>query len=195
MSLILSFFFLLNTLSIYSVNQELTVISSYCYIYSSPSFLESEKITIENEPYLLYHNDKVEYLEEKNNFYKVKICDKDITGYVYKYYLTSNTSQSLYPVFNASIRKDTLIYDIDKNPTDYIATKGQGVYLYNGFDDKNEFTAVQIVLENGDIYNGYIKSQDISPNGVSNLLIVGISIIAACVTIILTIVFLKKKKK
>ena len=108
----------------------------------------------------------------------------------------SNTSQYIYPVTNATIRNDTKIYDLQLSDSELpLAKKNTRVYLYNGFDDKKEYTSVQIVLESGELYNGFIKTADIKPDGVSGLLIAGISIIAASVTVILSLVFIKKKKK
>lgn len=176
-------------------NQDAIIIASYCYLYSSPSF-SSEIVKIDENPFILYHNEKVTIIEENEDFILVKTQNEQTQGWVYKYYLTTNTSQIVYPVFNASVRNDNaIIYDINKSPTELKANAGQRVYLYDGFDDKNEFTAVQLLLEDGSLYNGYLKSADISPDGVSSLLIVGISIIAACVTIILSIIFIKKTKK
>ncbi len=195
MKLLLSFFMLFSPLMSFIPNQDAIIIASYCYLYSSPSF-SSEIVKIDENPFILYHNEKVTIIEENEDFILVKTQNEQTQGWVYKYYLTTNTSQIVYPVFNASVRKDnTIIYDINKSPTELKATAGQRVYLYDGFDDKNEFTAVQLILEDGSLYNGYLKSADISPDGVSSLLIVGISIIAACVTIILSIIFIKKTKK
>lgn len=55
--------------------------------------------------------------------------------------------------------------------------------------------AVQIVLEDGSLYNGYMLKADIEPDGISATLIVGITIIVAVATIILSLLFIKKKKK
>lgn len=195
MKLLLSFFMLFSPLMSFIPNQDAIIIASYCYLYSSPSF-SSEIVKIDENPFILYHNEKVTIIEENEDFILVKTQNEQTQGWVYKYYLTTNTSQIVYPVFNASVRNDnTIIYDINKSPTELKANAGQRVYLYDGFDDKNEFTAVQLLLEDGSLYNGYLKSADISPDGVSSLLIVGISIIAACVTIILSIIFIKKTKK
>lgn len=195
MKLLLSFFMLFSPLMSFIPNQDAIIIASYCYLYSSPSF-SSEIVKIDENPFILYHNEKVTIIEENEDFILVKTQNEQTQGWVYKYYLTTNTSQIVYPVFNASVRNDNaIIYDINKSPTELKANAGQRVYLYDGFDDKNEFTAVQLLLEDGSLYNGYLKSADISPDGVSSLLIVGISIIAACVTIILSIIFIKKTKK
>ena len=168
------------------------VISSKCFVYKEPSFA-SEKITVDGQDFFLTHGQEVEIMAIQNDFAQIKI--ESIEGYVYKFYLTQSSAQSVYPVFNASLRKDATIYDLDKNPTEYTVKRGSRVYLYNGFKDKEKYTAVQVVLEDGSLYNGYILTSCIKPDGISPLLIVGISIIIASVTIILSLIFIKKKRK
>ena len=165
-------------------------------MYTEADFNSDKIVIIEDEKTLLvelWHGDevKVESIGEK---FALVTTNDNIEGYIYKYYLSNNASQSVYPVFNASLRKESVIYDIDQNPTDYIGEKGTRVYIYQGFDDDKEFTAVQIVLEDGSLYNGYVLTANVNPDGVSGLLIIAISIIVAGVTIILSLVFIKKKK-
>lgn len=173
------------------------VIVSKCNLYTEANFT-SEKVTyIEGENTILVvlnHGDNVTIKSLNGDFAYITTEDEK-EGYIYKYYITDNNSQAVYPVFNASIRKDTKIYDIDKNATEYTAKKDTRVYLYKGFNDKEKYTAVQIVLEDESLYNGYIKTEDIKPDGVSGLLVAAITIIIAGVTIVLSLVFIKKKKK
>ena len=138
-----------------------------------------------------------EVIQEEGDFVyvNVKVEQNNYTGYVYRYYITSNSPQIVYPVFNGNVRVDkAIIYDMDFNPTQYTASKNQGVFIYEGFSS-DEYTAIQLILEDGSLYNGYIKTVDLTPQGISPLLILGISIIAACVTIILSLLFIKKRKK
>ena len=176
--------------------QQVSVISSYCYLYQEASFL-SEKVKQGNEDLIIYHGNTLEVIQEEGDFVyvNVKVEQNYYTGYVYRYYITSNSPQIVYPVFNGNVRVDNaIIYDMDFNPTQYVASKNQGVFIYEGFSSE-EYTAIQLILEDGSLYNGYIKTVDLTPQGISPLLIVGISIIAACVTIILSLLFIKKRKK
>lgn len=177
--------------------QSAKVIASRCAVYTSADFL-SDKITVtaeeEEKTYYLYHDDIVEVLSLENDFALIK-SEQDIEGYVYKYYLTQNTPQVVYPVFNGTIRKDTQIFDLDLASSGYTAKKGQRVFIYKAFDTKEDYTSVQVVLDDGSLYNGYVLKKDVNPDGISSLLIVGISVIASAVTIILSIVFIKKRKK
>ena len=176
---------------------EAKVIVSRSYLYTSDNF-SSEKVSFTQDEstilVVLEHGDSVTIKFFSGDFAYVSTEDEK-EGYIYKYYISDNISQSVYPVFNASIRKDSTIFDIDKNATQYTAKKGSRVYIYKGFNDKEEYTAVQIVLEDESLYNGYILTEDINPDGVSGLLIIAISVIIATVTIILSLIFMKKKKK
>lgn len=177
-------------------NASATVIASSCELYESADF-KSNKILItieqQNVPYKLYHRDIVEVILQDGDFVKVFTQD-EIEGFVYKYYLTQNTSQTIYPVFNATIRNSTYICDMDYEEK-YPLAEGTRVFVYKSFSEKKGYTAVQTVLNDQTIYNGYVRTKDVNPDGVSGLLIAGISIIAAAVTVILSIVFIKKKKK
>lgn len=173
------------------------VVVSRCYLYTSDNF-SSEKVSYQEENdtilVVLSYGDSVSINNFSGDFAFVT-TQSEKQGYIYKYYITDNTSQNVYPVFNASIRRETPIYDIDKNQTEWTAKKGARVFIYEGFNDKNQWTAVQIVLEDESLYNGYVKTEDIKPDGVSGLLIVAISIIIAAVTIIMSLLYIKKKKK
>lgn len=183
------------------IGKTATVIASRCCLYENADF-SSNKLTLssgEEEPSIFYlkHGDKVDITEDQNDFVKIIYTqnkNQTIHGWAYKYYFTQNTSQSVYPVFNATIRTDTIIYDMDYQNSGYSAKKNQRVFIYKSFEQEG-YTAVQVVLENQTLYNGYVLKKDVNPDGVSGLLIAGISIIIAGVTIVLSLVFIKKKKK
>lgn len=173
------------------------VIVSRCYVYSDATF-EAEKLKIvenEDEVFVTLKFGEVVKINGFNGDFAWVTTAEDKNGYVYKYYLSDNKSQEIYPVFNASLRRESQILDIDFEETGLKASKNARVYLYEGFDDDKKYTAVQIVLEDGSLYNGYILTEDIKPDGVSALLIVGLSVIIATVTIVLSLLFIKKKKK
>lgn len=173
------------------------IIVSKTYLYTADNFSSEKVIYNDGENAILVilkHGEIVTIESFSGDFAYVKTADEK-SGFIYKYYISDNTSQQVYPVFNASIRNDTKIYDIEQNETEYTAKKGSRVYIYQGFNDKKEFTAIQIVLDDQTLYNGYIKTEDIKPDGVSGLLIVAITIIIAAVTIILSLLYIKKKRK
>lgn len=174
------------------------VIASKCNLYTSADF-SSNKVTVldeEEQPVLitLRLNDKVVITDFQDDFAFVE-TSKGAEGWMYKYYLTQNEGQDVYPVFNASTRNNTIVYDTDKTTPIETIQKDTRLYLYEGFDKKSDYTAVQVVLSDTSLRVGYINTADIAPDGVSKTLIVAITIIAAAVTIILSLVFIKKKKK
>lgn len=193
MSYILSVFFTLLSMVLPSSNQA-EILFNACYLYTAPSF-ESEKVVDENnENVILNQNDTVIVLEEKGDFYHVKI-DNSLSGYVYKYYLSFGENIDVYPTFNATIRyNETQVFNLDYSQSNITLSSGTRVFIYGGYDDRNEYTQIQFVDENGNLFHGYVQTSNINPDGVSSLLIVGISIIVACVTIILSIIFIKKSK-
>ena len=179
------------------IGKDAKVIASRCELYESADFL-SNKVTVvkndEEEIYYIWHGDSVGVLAEEGDFIKIKTVD-EIEGYVYKYYLTQNTSQIVYPVFNGTMRNDSEIYDLDFKPSPYSIKKGERVFIYKSYTEKKGYTSVQVVLDDQTLYNGYVMTKDVKPDGISGLLISGISVIVAGVTVTLSVVFIKKKKK
>lgn len=181
-------------LSAFAPNSTAFVLASRCPLYSTPDFTSSI-VQYEETDYFLSQNDQVEVLGTEGDFVLVKTSE-NVEGYVYKYYLTQNTSQETYPVFNCSVRENCLVYDLEKNPTTYVAEKNQRVFIYNGFDNvEGGYTEVQLVLADGSLYNGLIKSSSLRPDGVNRNAIIAIPIILAGITVVLSIVFIGKKKK
>ena len=176
---------------------QVSVVADFCYLYSSPSF--EEVIEFEGSPLKLEHTDTLSVIEDDGSteFIKVKVEDKNIEGYVYRYYVTYNSpSQEVYPVFNGRVTKDdAVIYDLNKEPTTYRGKNGQGIYLYAGFSGKESMNAVAIVLEDGTLFYGFMDTKEIAPNGVSGGLITGLVVIATCLTIIFLLLFMKKNKR
>ncbi len=169
------------------------VITSKCDIYSLPDF-SSDKLLDENNNIIsLKHKQIVNILEIINDFAYIEV--ENVKGYVYKFYLTNNSSPIVYPVFNATIRKDCTVFDYDFEDSGYTLKKNTRIFVYEGYSSKQDYTAVQFILEDGSLYNGYVDKQFVDPDGVSSLLILGITIIISAVTIILSLIFIKKKKK
>ena len=174
-------------------NGQAYVITSKCDLYTLPDF-SSDKVVDENNKIIsLKHKQIVNILSVDGDFAQIEV--NEITGYVYKFYLTNNSSPLIYPVFNATIRNDCHVLNSDFEDSGYTLTKKTRVYIYEGYSSKKDYHAIQFVLEDGSLFNGYVEKQYIDPDGVSSLLIIGISIIIAAVTIILSLIFIKKKKK
>lgn len=180
-----------------SGGQSLSVVATFVNLYASPSF-ETVLTDASGQAYTFEHGTIFQAIEENGDFILVRadVEDQTIEGYVYKYYVTTNENgQDVYPVFNGSVTlDDAIIYDINGNPTQHIAKLGQGITIYGGFDDQNEFTSLAIVLEDGSLFYGMMRTQDIAPYGISGALIASITIIVALVTIILSVIFIRKKR-
>ncbi len=167
------------------------IIASKCYVYYEKDF--SKKIEIDGKAVYLNHGDNVTILEEEGDFALIDCDNIEFEGnkYVYKYYLSQNKAQNIYPVFNGKLRRNAMLYDNDLKEK-VILKKNTRVFIYEGFK-KGEYTAIQVLLDDNAPYFGYIKTENIKPDGINGLLIAGISIIVAAVTIILSLVFIKKK--
>lgn len=180
-------------------NGSAQIIATKCNLYEDASF-SSDKVYVEDDEentviITLRFGDQVQVQETQGDFAFVT-TSKGVQGWVYKYYLSQTASQQIYPVFNGTIIKETLIYDIDGISTGFVATKGARVFLFEGFDSKSEKpTAIQIALEDGILFSGYVATDCVEPDGVSKTLIVAITIVAAATTIILSLVFIRKKVK
>ena len=193
MKFLLSIFAFFLSMTPLSAGTTLYVSASSCCVYTDPSF-DASKVEIEGETYYIKLYDEVEFKQEQDDFYLVKTKD-NIEGWVYKYYLTSNKSQSVYPVFNASLRHDCELFDFNEQPLNQTLKKGSRVYLYKGFNDKEKYTSIQYIAEDGFLVNAMVETGQIQPDGVSSLMIVAISLVASLSTIILMVVFIKKPKK
>lgn len=184
---------------------DMIITANQAYIYEEANF-ESEKIeTLSHKSIVVAkkENDEivVNYDAYNNKFVYVEYQEK--TGYVYSGYITRYyESQKEYPVFNAKVNsKNTRVYKYENGK--YIKTnikleKGHKLYLYEGYDKDEEYTKVCFVLDDNVYDNSlefyFIKTEDISPNGINPMLFVGISAFLAIIGIILALMFIKKKR-
>lgn len=195
------------TQSVYAESSKVDMIitANQTYIYEEADF-ESEKKEILSHKTIVIANMEtdeivVSYDSYNNKFVYVEY--QEITGYVYSGYITRYyESQKEYPVFNAKVSsKNTVVYKYENSK--YVKTnlklkKGHKLYLYEGYNKDKEFTKVCFVLDDNVYDNSlefyYIKTTDISPNGVNPMLFVGISVFLALIGIIFALLFIKKKR-
>ena len=174
------------------------IIATKCNLYEEASF-SSDKVIIndtDQQPVIitLHFGDHVQ-VEQIDSDFALVTTEKSVKGWVYQYYLSQTPSQEIYPVFNGTIIKETLIYDIDGLSTGFLAKEGQRVFLFEGFDSKKDSTAIQIALEDGSLLTGYVSTTCVEPDGVSKTLIAAITISVAAITIVLSLIFIRKKIK
>lgn len=178
---------------------QVTVVADRCVVYQSGSF--DDPLLINEKTVTFKHGHQLTVLgnEISSPFIQVQGDFENtlVEGFVYRYYVTfASIEIKEYPVFNASVAvENTIIYDLDKQPTEYTATKGQGLYLYNGFNDKETYTAVAVVLSDESVYYGYVLTKDIKTKGINAGLITGFVVIISCLTIIFLLLFMKKRKQ
>lgn len=198
MKLLLCFLMMFSNF-VYAEPATVSVVANSCIVYEDASF--ENPILIDESPLSFPHGTILSVLNDDSSLDFIKISvDKDnnlIEGFVYRYYVTyASLEQEVYPVFNGSVLNEgAIIYDLEKNPSQFVAKQGQGIYFYEGFDSKEEFNAVAIVLEDGNLYYGYMQTRDVSPYGVNAGLITGIVVIISCLTIIFLLMFMKKTKR
>ena len=112
--------------------------------------------------------------------------------------MTENISNiETYPTFNATLKNDVYLYEAtgeEITPTETLLVKGSRVYLYEGYDNSLPYTRVAVKVENSLEY-GYIKTEEISPDGINPAIIYAITIALACIGIIMAFLFMKNKNK
>lgn len=102
---------------------------------------------------------------------------------------------------NAKIKNDnSIVYLKNDTTNEYDATsitlnKGTKVRILDGYDKKKEFTYISFYDSDNNIVSYYIKTKDLDVKGVNYSLIVGISSLTACVSVILILLGVKGKKK
>lgn len=176
----------------YQIGTSLSIITNYAYMYKEASF------TSAREDFTIEHGEKVQLITDvqENGFFYVSYTFENIEykGYVYKECLANvENEQEVVLTYNAKTSAKTDVYSMDKSQVLCTVSEGKELYLYEGFDNKNEYTAVKFSY-NGEIVLGYIKTIDVSPYGISGTLIVAITAIVACVGVMMILLGISKKK-
>ena len=102
---------------------------------------------------------------------------------------------------NAIVKNDNSpIYNYNSNDQTYSQTdvnlsKDTKVRILNGYDSSKTYTYISYQKQNGEICYGYIRTLDLSVNGVNYSVIVAISILVVCASILLIVFGIKGKKK
>ena len=177
----------------YPADTILSVVTNYATMYKEASFsAEKYEFKIEN-------GEKVTLLDSTsdNDFYFVSYRYDSVTyqGYVYGECLAVlEDEQEVVLTYNAKTGVKTKVYDLgDTTKEIAVLDENTEIFLYEGFNRKAEFTAVKFSYE-GKIMLGYIPTANVSPYGVSNVLIVSTTAIVACVGVIFILLGLNKKK-
>lgn len=102
---------------------------------------------------------------------------------------------------NATIKNDNVpVYRYYENDNSYSQTeinlkKDTKVRVLDGYDSSKKYTYISYQNENGTINYGYVLTSDLAVEGINYSIIVAISILIVCISLLLIIFGLKGKKK
>lgn len=172
--------------------------ANYASIFESADFSSAkigqikhnEEVFVETE-----NNIPKEFLNENFVFYKISY--NQLNGYVLADLLTpKNNVITSIPSFNAQTNSSCKVYFKQDNQmveSNITLNKGERIFLYEGFNGKEEYNAISFLYENEVLY-GYVKSENIAPDGINPVIITCIIIIMALLGIIFAWLFMKNKK-
>lgn len=175
------------------------ICANMAVLYQSPSF-SSEKL--ENLPHKTEvfieseNNLPKEYINENYVFYKVlEYNGKE--GYVLSDLVIKITNQiTSVPNFNAQTNKECKVFylqDTNFVESEITLERKHRIFLYKGYDKNREYTAIAFKYENEIVY-GYLKTEDIAPDGINPVVITCVTISIALLGIIFAWLFMKNKK-
>ncbi|MBE7075985.1 MAG: hypothetical protein E7375_02845 [Clostridiales bacterium] len=197
---ILMFIFIPNVAYADSEGSTYIVTANYAYIYQSfnQSSEKLKKVENKTEINIEFENGgPKQYTDGIDIFYKVLQYD-EIDGFIYAELVTPKTKAIVsIPNFNAETNKDSIVYqklDNEIVETSITLKKNERIFLYEGFKNKSDYTAIAYLYEN-EVYYGYLKTKDISPDGINPIIITCITLIIAVLGIVFAWVFMKKKKQ
>ncbi len=180
-------------------NSQIYVVTANKATVFAEADLTSEKLYVLNhktEVKIEFENDNPKVYNE-NGFVFFKVESADNMGYVLADLVIPKTDfLETIPKFNGRTNGKATVYFLEDGK--YVASeitlpKHQRIFLYEGFNRKKEYNAVAFVYENEIIY-GYLKESAIDPDGVNPVIITVVCFAIAAIGIILTFVFIKKKK-
>lgn len=193
-----SSFFNLNFASATDANCEFVVTANSATLWSEANFSSQKVDELSHKDIIIVQmteNEPTEYLFENFVFFKANFEDK--SGFVLSDLVTKKVENiESVPNFNAKTNTECKVFlknDTTFVESDIVLEKHCQIFLYEGFDSKSEFTAISYVKDNS-VFYGYLKTKNISPNGINPIIITCISLILAIVGIVFALVFMKNKK-
>ena len=200
------------------------MLNNFAYASNIPSKVKTlTKTPVYSEASILSdfvkdNNDSDVYLEENvvlnvytnfadTKFYKVSLYQvvdgkgQDDFGYVLisQTLDTSIMSPTAKLDTNAKIKNDdAVLYDLQNEtytPNGKTLKKDTKVRILDGYDKNKEFTYISYQTDNGDIFYSYIKTIDLYVEGINYSVIVAVSTLVACISVLLIVFGFKGKKK
>ncbi len=189
--------FQLNFANASATNADYVVVANSATLFESADFSSQKVATLSHKDFLkieLNGQEPVEYGEEFV-FYKAQF--ENIEGFVLADLVTPQTQTIVsIPNFNAKTNsKCNVFLKNDKYfiESETILEKHEQIFLYEGYDVDKEYTAITYVKDNEVLY-GYLKTENIAPNGINPIIITCICIVIAVIGIVFAWVFMKNKK-
>lgn len=177
-------------------SQTFIVSTNSAIVYQTPS-LSAERIkTLSHKTEIeieVSSSVPIEYVDGSYVFYH--ICDD---GYILSnaVSLKVKTITSI-PNFNAKTNTKCNIYTLDENSyvktADTLENKTQ-IFLYEGYNSKNKFTAIAYV-KNNEVFYGFIETKFVNPNGINPVIITVATLVVAILGVAFAFVFIKGRKK
>lgn len=138
-------------------------------------------------------NFPIEYINGNYTFYKISQ-----TGYILSNLVCKKTETiTSIPNFNAKTNGECFIYFLENNiyeKSEIKLLEKQEIFLYEGFDQNKDYTAIAFVKDNEVMY-GFVQTKYISPNGINPVIIAAASVVMAALGIAFALVFISGKKK
>lgn len=167
-------------------------------LFESANFSSTKLKTLTHKTEIIIevsNGSPVEYKTDEFVFFKA--TSENQTGYVYSdLVVAKNKTITSIPNFNAQTNKSCNVFlknDIEFEETEVTLDKHQRIFLYQGFDKNEKYTAISY-LKNNQVEYGYIKTEDVSPDGINPIIITCISLIVAIVGIASALILMKNKK-
>ncbi len=135
----------------------------------------------------------VEYVDGNYTFYKI---DQD--GYILSNLVCKKTETiTSIPNFNAKTNGECFVYFLENDvyeKSDIKLSEKQEIFLYEGFDQNKDVTAIAFVNANEVLY-GFIQTKYVSPNGINPVVFIVITLVMAILGIAFAWLFISGKKK
>lgn len=173
--------------------KQVMVVQNQTNLYSSTD-LESVVLCKINLKTILKVEDTIE-----NNYTFYKVTYNNFTGFVYSNHCMdiANRSPNDYLDYNGKIISDNTKVYLSKNDTSLVSNftlpKDTKIQILDGYDKNKDWTLISFIYE--DIsYIYYVKTNDIHADGISKTVIIIISIVITCISLILILFGVSFKK-
>lgn len=182
-----------------SINESIYIATRSCTAYSLPSTItDSENKVVSNHP----AGSEITVLTSstcQNSigelFFLVKIGDS--FGFIRSNLLQSTKSAvQLTTACNAKTKRATTMFENADGTIEIIELKkGTRIALMEEISPTKNYVLAEFQDTNGTVFSGYIFTEDIDPDGLSTLQILGLVLVGANLTLLLTILIIRKRSR